>query len=224
MGAGLGVVFGVVDEALVPDVAVFEDELHAAPPSNPSTNVNASSVRDRSTRVAFTAISSFEFEQRTLPPMTDNRDTESVERVIAASPEAIFALLADPSRHHDIDGSGSVQEVKTSPQRVKLGDQFGMSMRRVVPYSTTNTVIEFADDRRIAWHTCSTGLLGKVVGGPVWRYELEPVEGGTRVRESWDISGSKIFKPVLRLERARQDTRNSMTKTLENIEKLLAGA
>ena len=35
-------------------------------------------------------------------------DVESVERVIAAPPEKIFDLLADPARHHDIDGSGSV--------------------------------------------------------------------------------------------------------------------
>ena len=218
-------VSGVVEVGLVLGAAVFDDELHAARPINPSANASAKSVRGRCTRMAFTAISSFEFEQRTLPPMTDNGDTESVERVIPATPEAIFTLLADPSRHHDIDGSGSVHEVKTtSAPRVKLGDQFGMSMKRVVPYSTTNTVVEFEDGRRIAWHTCSTGLLGKVVGGPVWRYELEPVDGGTRVRESWDISDTKIFKPVLRLERTRQDTRNSMTKTLENIENLLAGS
>ena len=49
--------------------------------------------------------------------MTDTRDTESVERVIPAPPEAIFALLADPSRHHDIDGSGSVRQAKNTPQR-----------------------------------------------------------------------------------------------------------
>ena len=40
----------------------------------------------------------------------DNRDVVSVERVIAAPPEAIFAVLADPRRHKDFDGSGSVGE------------------------------------------------------------------------------------------------------------------
>jgi len=29
-------------------------------------------------------------------------DVETVERVIAAPPEKIFDLLADPARHHDI--------------------------------------------------------------------------------------------------------------------------
>jgi uncharacterized protein YndB with AHSA1/START domain len=153
--------------------------------------------------------------------MTDNRDVESVERVIPAPPEAIFALLADPSRHREIDGSGSVHDPKGTPHRVKLGDTFGMAMKRVVPYSTTNTVIEFDDNRRIAWRTCSTSFIGNVLGGPIWRYELEPVDGGTRVRESWDISTSKAEKPLLRLGMVRKDTRNSMEKTLANIERLV---
>ena len=154
--------------------------------------------------------------------MTDPRDTESVERVIPQPPEAIFALLADPSRHHDIDGSGAVHEAKSGAQRVKLGDEFGMAMKRGVPYSTTNTIVDFEDNRTIAWHTCSKGVMGKIIGGPVWRYELEPVDGSTRVRESWDIAPTKLFKPLLRTGMARKDTRRSMEKTLENIEKLLA--
>jgi uncharacterized protein YndB with AHSA1/START domain len=156
--------------------------------------------------------------------MTDNRDTESAERVIAAPPEAIFALLADPSRHHEIDGSGTVHEEKKGTHELKLGDQFSMAMKQGVPYSTTNTVIDFEANRRIAWHTCSPNLMGKLFGGPVWRYELEPVEGGTRVTESWDVSTTKLSKPLLRSGPARKHTRKSIEKTLENIEKLLASA
>ena len=47
--------------------------------------------------------------------MTDSGDVETVERTIPAPPEAIFALLADPSRHHEIDGSGSVKAAKDAP-------------------------------------------------------------------------------------------------------------
>ena len=35
-------------------------------------------------------------------------DAITVERTIAAPAEKIFALLADPGRHHEIDGSGTV--------------------------------------------------------------------------------------------------------------------
>jgi uncharacterized protein YndB with AHSA1/START domain len=163
--------------------------------------------------------------QRTLPPMTESGDVETVERTIPAPPEAIFALLADPSRHHDIDGSGTVQEAKNTPERVKLGDNFGMAMKRGVPYSTHNVVIEFDDNRRIAWQHSAAGAIGTVLGpGAIWRYELEPADGGTRVHETWDFSAVRGFKPLLRLARSRNDTRAAMEKTLENIEKLLASS
>jgi len=162
--------------------------------------------------------------QRTLPLMSDPRDTESVERVIPASPDAIFALLADPSRHRDIDGSGSVREAKGTPQRVKLGDKFGMQMKAGIPYSMVSTVIEFEDGRRIAWQSRPPGVFGKISGGRIWRYELEPVDGGTRVTETWDISQEVGTKFMLTSSRVHQHTREAMEKTLENIEKLLASS
>jgi len=155
--------------------------------------------------------------------MTATRDVETVERVIDATPEAIFALLADPSRHHEIDGSGTVNDAKNTAERVKLGDEFGMAMKHGISYSTHNVVVEFDDNRRIAWQHTTAGPIGTILGsGALWRYELEPLAEGTRVRESWDISRVRFFKPLLRLDRARQDTRKSMEKTLENIEHLVA--
>ncbi len=154
--------------------------------------------------------------------MTENGDIESVERTIPQPAEAIFAFLAAPGRHHEIDGSGTVREMKSGPERVKLGDKFSMSMKRGVPYSTHNTVVEFQENRCIAWQPKASEPFGTVFGGPIWRYQLEPVEGGTRVIESWDIAPTRLFKPVLRLGRARKDTRDSMDATLEKIEKLLA--
>jgi uncharacterized protein YndB with AHSA1/START domain len=152
--------------------------------------------------------------------MTDapaSEDVETVERVIPAPPEAIFALLADPSRHHDIDGSGTVRDAKDSPQRVTLGSKFGMKMKMGIPYSMVSTVIEFEDNKCIAWQT-RPPIGGAIAGGRIWRYELEPVEGGTRVRESWDISEEKI-KAVVRP--ARKKTRANMEATLARIEEIV---
>ncbi|MGO9877295.1 MAG: SRPBCC family protein [Acidimicrobiia bacterium] len=154
--------------------------------------------------------------------MTETSDTETVERVIPAPAEAIFALLADPSRHHDIDGSGSVRDAKNSPRRVKLGDTFGMSMKLGIPYSMVSEVVDFEDNRCIAWQSRLPGILGKLSGGRIWRYDLEPVEGGTRVRETWDISKEQGTKMFLRGDKVHQHTREAMERTLENIEKLLA--
>jgi carbon monoxide dehydrogenase subunit G len=145
-------------------------------------------------------------------------DVEAVERVIAAPPDQIFDLLADPRRHHDIDGSGSVRDAKDSPERLSLGAAFGMSMKVGIGYTMINTVVEFDENRRIAWQTRGAGRIGGMFGGRIWRYELEPVDGGTRVRESWDISQER-GKVLIR--RARAKTRKSMERTLERIEELV---
>jgi uncharacterized protein YndB with AHSA1/START domain len=150
----------------------------------------------------------------------DENDVVTVERVIPAEAGAIFDLLADPSRHHDIDGSGTVREAKGGSERLALGSRFGMSMKMGIPYSMVSEVVEFEEDRRIAWQTRGPGWLGSKVAGRIWRYELEPVEGGTRVRESWDIRQESPFtRPVVR--RSASATRKNMAATLERIEQLL---
>jgi uncharacterized protein YndB with AHSA1/START domain len=147
-------------------------------------------------------------------------DVVTVERFIPAPPAAIFDLLADPSRHADIDGSGSVQGAKAGSERLALGSRFGMSMKIGLPYSMVSTVIELEEDRRIAWRTNGPTAIGRFVGGRVWRYVLEPVDDGTRVTESWDIRGeSPVTRPIVR--RAARDTARNMAATLERIEELV---
>jgi hypothetical protein len=147
----------------------------------------------------------------------------TVERVVPASPEAIFALVADASRHPDIDGSGTVVRAKPdAPERLGLGATFGMSMKMGVPYAMVNTVIEFEENRRIAWQAVPPGPSRHIAGGRIWRYELEPVEGGTMVRESWDLSQDKQ-RPILRVVMAG-GTRRNMERTLERIAELTAPA
>jgi len=152
------------------------------------------------------------------------RDIVTVEKVIHAPAETIFALLADPTRHPDIDGSGAVRQAKAdAPQRLALGSTFGMSMRAGIPYSMVNTVIEFEDNRRIAWQARPPGFVGRFSAGRIWRYELEPVEGGTRVKESWDLSQDKQ-RMLLRLGGIPDKTRANMQKTLERIEELTSAS
>lgn len=152
--------------------------------------------------------------------MSDDNDVVAAERVIAAPPEAIFELLVHPERHKEIDGSGTVQGLKGTSDRLKLGSTFGMSMKVGMPYSMSNTVVEFEENRRIAWQTRGGGKIGSKVGGRIWRYELEPVDGGTMVRESRDISReSPLTKWLVRREGDR--VRKNLEATLDRIEKLV---
>jgi len=154
--------------------------------------------------------------------MAHDQDVQTVERIIPAPPEAIFDLIVDPTRHRDIDGSGTVRQAKGPSRRLELGDRFGMSMRIGVPYAMVSTVIELEENRRLAWQTRGPTAVGQLVAGRIWRYELEPVEGGTRVRETWDITQeSPITKPFARMGAA--DARKNMAATLARIEQLVTG-
>jgi uncharacterized protein YndB with AHSA1/START domain len=153
--------------------------------------------------------------------VTDPRDCISVERVIAATPKEIFDVIADPARHRDFDGSGSVRAVAAgTPERLELGATFGMSMKRGVGYSMLNTVTEFEENRRIAWSPKPASGRGGRWVGRIWRYELEPVEGGTKVTETWDISKEGL-RSVLR-HIAAKHTREAMEKSLEKLDTLVA--
>jgi hypothetical protein len=135
----------------------------------------------------------------------------SVSRVIPAPAQKIFDLLADPKMHTVIDGSGTVKRSNPdNPERLSLGAKFSMGMQRPAPYPITNTVSEFEEGRRIGWHHFANN---------VWRYELEPVDGGTKVTETFDFSKGR-FGPVVRIFLRRN--RPGMERTLERIEQHLA--
>ena len=139
---------------------------------------------------------------------TDPNKVVSRETVVPSPPGAIFDLLADPRRHREIDGSGSVRQSKIdAPERLSLGARFGMKMRIVVPYRITNEVVEFEEGRRIAW---------RHFGGHVWRYILEPVAGGTKVTEQFDWTNNRS-PLMLKVMRAQENNAKSIERTLANL-------
>ena len=135
-----------------------------------------------------------------------------VTKIVSASPAAIFDLLADPAMHSVIDGSGSVKAAQEgAPKRLALGTKFGMSMRLGVPYKITNEVVEFEENRRIAW---------RHFGGHIWRYVLEPVPGqdnATKVTEEFDWKTNKS-KLMLKVMGAFEKNHKSIEKTLDRMQ------
>lgn len=146
----------------------------------------------------------------------------TVERLISAPPEVIFDVLADPAKHALIDGSGMLQGAnEASSVRLALGVTFGMGMKMGVRYSTVNTVVEFEENRRIAWQTGPKGKLEAYVAGRIWRYDLEPSGDRTVVRESWDIS-TDHQRALLRLgDIYSKKTRRDMELTLARLDALV---
>jgi uncharacterized membrane protein len=114
--------------------------------------------------------------------MADDKNSRnrSASTMIEAPAPVVFAILADPRQHPRIDGSGSVRGAVDGPDRLVLGSQFAMGMKKGAGYKTKNKVVELSEDRLIAW---------RHVGAHRWRYELTPTNGGgTQVTETWDLS------------------------------------
>ena len=136
----------------------------------------------------------------------------SAERVIKAPASVIFDLLANPWKHHLIDGSGTVVQPRTgTPERLSLGATFSMDMKMKASYLTKNKVVTFEEDRAIAWHHFARF---------VWRYELTPVEGGTLVRESFDYSKpwGLVIIPLGWPEKNRVSMERTLAKLAEVLE------
>ncbi|QSB04043.1 SRPBCC family protein [Natronoglycomyces albus] len=132
-------------------------------------------------------------------------------RVIAAKPEEIFDLLTDPARHPELDGSGTVVgNRKSSHQRLELGSTFGMDMKIGASYKILNTVVEFEENRLIAW---------RHFHGHRWRWQLEPMEGGTKtkVTETFDW-GPARWSWLFRFTPYPRVNRRNIEKTLDNLQ------
>jgi Polyketide cyclase / dehydrase and lipid transport len=137
----------------------------------------------------------------------------SESKVIAADPQRLFDIVADPAMHVAMDGSGTLQATRGEvPVRLSSGAKFGMDMKMGAPYKITNTVIEFDEGKQIAW---------RHFNGHVWRYVFEPVEGGTKVTEQWDARPAKN-RIVLRLTGFPDRNRRGIVATLQRLDELAA--
>ena len=132
----------------------------------------------------------------------------SDSRVVPAPAGEIFALLADPARHPEIDGSGTVRQLLSDPGPMQLGSEFTMAMKLFGrSYKMTNTVVEFEENRLIAWRHW---------GRHRWRYQLEPVEGGTLVTETADYSRTR-FRQLVMIVHTPKRLKTSIASTLDNL-------
>ncbi|MDX8140595.1 SRPBCC family protein [Lentzea sp. BCCO 10_0061] len=127
----------------------------------------------------------------------------SVVATVPAPAEQIFDVLADPSRHPMIDGSGSVRAPRPdAPDRLALGSTFGMDMKIGLAYRIENVVVEFEENRLIAW---------RHFNGHRWRWRLTPLsDGTTEVTETFDWSTARLpllldLSPVPRRNKAAME-------------------
>ena len=93
----------------------------------------------------------------------------SSSREIAAAPEQIFELIADPAQQPRWDGNDNLRSAAAGQRVRRAGDVFTMTI--TTGAIRENHVVEFEEGRRIAWMPSE---VGQAPPGHLWRWELEP--------------------------------------------------
>jgi hypothetical protein len=109
---------------------------------------------------------------------TPTQERFIVTRTVSASPAAVFAVLADPTRHKDTEPGDWVRDAVDTDPITATGQLFAINMFLEFAgghYVMHNLVTEFAPDRTIAWLPGQLDEGGNHdPGGWWWRYDLEP--------------------------------------------------
>jgi uncharacterized protein YndB with AHSA1/START domain len=124
--------------------------------------------------------------------MTD--ETMTATCVVDAPAETVFDVLADPTTHQAIDGTGWVREPLADKRLTELGQVFRMAMYHEnyggMHYEVANRVEVFQPPHAIAWLPGQGADDANLdFGGWIWRYDLEPVgDDRTEVTLTYDWS------------------------------------
>jgi hypothetical protein len=142
-----------------------------------------------------------------------SRDTMAATMRIPATPDTVFAVLADPTTHADVHGTRR-DETPSDPERIGrinaaldaqpitgAGQTFRMSMYHEQHpsknYETINEVLVYEPPAAISWRTGYLDDEGAAAfGGWLWRYDLAPTsdprtgEPGTDVTLTYDWSAA----------------------------------
>lgn len=118
----------------------------------------------------------------------------TAERIVDAPAATVFGVLADPTAHHAIDGTGWVRESLDSAKLTTVGQIFRMAMYHRnfggMHYTVANRVEVFDPPIAIAWlpgEDTDDGTLK--FGGWSWRYDLESLAPArTRITLTYDWS------------------------------------
>ena len=125
----------------------------------------------------------------------------SATKVIDAPAEAVFAVLADPNRHTELDGGDMVKGPEgETPSLGGIGQVFTMNMHQdaLGDYRMINTVTAFVPEARIGWGpsmdpSCDAAknFEGVDVSGHTYTWDLRESDGRTEVTETYEWTGVK---------------------------------
>jgi uncharacterized protein YndB with AHSA1/START domain len=145
--------------------------------------------------------------------MADDQETPrvvSAHREIAAAPERIFQLIADPAEQPRWDGNDNLAWAAAGQRVRRAGDVFTMTLTG--GNVRENHVTEFEEGRRIAWMPAA---VGQQRPGHLWRWELAPA-GPSRTRVTCTYDWTRLTDEK-RFERARSTTADRLLASLDRL-------
>jgi hypothetical protein len=128
-----------------------------------------------------------------------DQENVSATLTVAVPAPRVFAVLADPTTHSAIDGTGWVQESVDRAPLTEVGQIFRMNMYHPNHpdgnYQVANKVQVLDPSRAIGWlpGTDPKGDGHLEFGGWIWRYDLAPLPSETAVTLTYDWSAVPQF-------------------------------
>jgi hypothetical protein len=137
--------------------------------------------------------------------------SRSVE--VAAPAAELYAFAADPRRHCELDGSGTVRDNIRMPAELAVGSKFSTNMKVLgVPYRITSTVTALKPNELVEW---------RHPVGHRWRWEFASLSPTlTRVTETFDYRTAGALKNKLKyytLIGARKSNASGIEATLAKL-------
>ncbi len=155
----------------------------------------------------------------------------STESTVNASPQVIFDIVSNPSRHIELAGSGELNKVSQDPagpvrtgtrilaeETVKMADGSGMDL------TADSIVVTYDPPKSFSWVV--NPALPETVRRIQWWFHLSPQGSGTKVVHEVEVDFGELQNEMLKglkdnYEQVRAGVvRTGMAKTLENLKRM----
>ncbi len=158
----------------------------------------------------------------------------SAEITVNASPQAVFDIVSNPSRHVELAGSAELTTMRQVPagpvgtgthfhaeETVKMADGSGMDL------TADSVVVTYDPPNSFSWIV--NPALPEQVRRIQWWFRMSPQGGGTKVVHEVEVDWGDLQNEMLiglrdNYEQVRAGVvRTGMAKTLENLKRMAGG-
>jgi hypothetical protein len=154
-----------------------------------------------------------------------------IEAVINASPQVVFDIISDPSRHVELAGSGELNTVAQDPPgpvgrgtRLHAEETLMLADGSSMDVSSDSVVVTCDPPTTFSW------IVSPALADPFrrvqWWFHLDPEGSATRVTHEVELDIGELHDPLLislreDFERVRGSViRAGMEKTLQNLKRM----